>query len=75
MAQHSTFQNGGFVLHRCLGKRLSAWYDKDGSLLNHELVDRIGRSRKASAKDIDALKSLGRIFCTMPDKGARHEPR
>lgn len=69
MIQHQKFSNGGFVLHRCLGKHLSAWYDNDGSLLNHELVDRIGRSRKASAKDIDALKSLGKIFYAMPDKG------
>lgn len=69
MIQYSKFSTGGFVLHRCLGKRLSAWYDKDGNIINHELVDRIGRSRKASANDIAALERLGRIFCAMPDKG------
>ena len=69
MIQYSKISTGGFVLHKCLGKRLSAWYDKDGNIIDHELVDRIGRSRKASAKDIDALKRLGRGFCTMPDKG------
>lgn len=67
MIQYSKFSTGGFVLHGCLGKRLSAWYDKDGNLINHEFVNRIGRSRKASANDIAALERLGRIFCTMPN--------
>ena len=66
MIQHSLFLNGGFVLHRCLRKRLSAWYDKDGSLLDHELVDRIGRSRKASVQDVAELRRLGKLYRKEP---------
>ena len=62
MAQFSSFGNGGFVLHKCLGKRLSAWYDKDGALLDHVLIDSLGRSRKASKDNIETLRRLGRVY-------------
>lgn len=62
MAQFSSFGNGGFVLHKCLGKRLSAWYDKTGVLKDHELIDSAGRSRKASKHDIDVLTKLGNVY-------------
>ena len=62
MAQFSSFGNGGFVLHKCLGKRLSAWYDKNGVLTDHELIDSLGRSRKASKHDIELLHRLGRVW-------------
>ena len=66
MIQHSLFPDGGFVLHRCLRMRLSAWYDKDGSLLDHELVDSLGRSRKASMKDVAELQRLGKLYRKEP---------
>ena len=62
MAQFASFGNGGFVLHKCLGKRLSAWYDKDGALKDHALIDSLGRSRKASKHDIELLHRLGRVW-------------
>ena len=62
MAQFSSFGNGGFVLHKCLGKNLSAWYDKNGVLKDHELIDSAGRSRKASRGDIELLHRLGRVW-------------
>ena len=62
MAQFSSFGNDGFVLHKCLGKRLSAWYDKDGALKDHELIDSAGRSRKASKDTIETLKRLGNVW-------------
>ena len=62
MTQFSRFNNGGFVLHKCLGKRLSAWYDKNGVLKDHELIDSVGRSRKAGKGDIDALTQLGTVY-------------
>jgi hypothetical protein len=62
MARKATFPNGGFVLHRCLGRRISAWYDKDGNLLDHALIDKLGRSRKASGKDVEALMRLGKVY-------------
>jgi hypothetical protein len=62
MAQFTRFKDGGFVLHKCLGKRISAWYDKSGVLKHHELIDSLGRSRKASKHDIDALIRLGRVY-------------
>ena len=38
MIQHSKFNNGGFVLHKIPvnGQTYSAWYDKDGKLLDAE---------------------------------------
>ena len=62
MAQFASFGNGGFVLHKCLSKNLSAWYDKDGALKDHELIDSLGRSRKASKGDIELLHRLGRVW-------------
>ena len=62
MAQFSRFNDGGFVLHKCLGKRLSAWYDKNGVMQDHELIDSAGRSHKASNGDVELLQRLGRVY-------------
>lgn len=67
MAQFARFNDGGFVLHKCLGKRLSAWYDKNGVLKDHELIDSLGRSRKASKHDIDVLTQLGNVYARSSD--------
>ena len=67
MAQFASFGNGGFVLHKCLGKRLSAWYDKTGELTDHELIDSLGRSRKAGKDDIETLHRLGRVYARPSD--------
>lgn len=67
MAQFARFNNGGFVLHKCLGKDLSAWYDKDGVMKDHELIDSLGRSRKASKHDIDVLTRLGSVYARSGD--------
>ena len=62
MAQFASLGNSGFVLHKCLSKNLSAWYDNDGVLKDHELIDSLGRSRKASKHDIELLHRLGRVW-------------
>jgi hypothetical protein len=62
MAQFASFGNGGFVLHKCLSKNLSAWYDKNGVLKDYEFIDSLGRSRKASKHDIGALITLGNVY-------------
>ena len=67
MAQFARFNDGGFVLHKCLGKRLSAWYDKDGVLKDHELIDSAGRPRKASKGDIETLQRLGDVYARSGD--------
>ena len=67
MAQFASFGNGGFVLHKCLGKRLSAWYDKNGVLKDYELRDSLGRSRKASKHDVDVLIRLGNVYARPGD--------
>ena len=67
MTQFARFNNGGFVLHKCLGKNLSAWYDKSGALKDHELIDSAGRSRKASKHDIEMLHRLGRVYARSGD--------
>ena len=67
MAQFARFNDGGFVLHKCLSKNLSAWYDKNGVLKHHELIDSLGRSRKASKHDIETLKRLGNVYARSGD--------
>jgi hypothetical protein len=67
MAQFVRFNDGGFVLHKCLGKRLSAWYDKTGELTDHELIDSLGRSRKAGKDDIETLHLLGHVYARSDD--------
>ena len=67
MAQFARFNDGGFVLHKCLGKRLSAWYDKNGVLKDHEFIDSVGRSRKASNGDIELLHRLGNVYARHGD--------
>ena len=62
MAQFARFNDGGFVLHKCLGKRLSAWYDQNGVMKDHELIDSLGRSRKAGKHDIETLQLLGNVY-------------
>ena len=67
MAQFARFNDGGFVLHKCLGKDLSAWYDKNGVLKDHGLIDSAGRSRKASKGDIETLRRLGNVYARSSD--------
>lgn len=62
MAQVKGFNNGGFVVHKALGKRLSAWYDADCNLLDSELTDSLGRQRKPSKDDLETLQRLGRVY-------------
>ena len=67
MAQFARFNDGGFVLHKCLSKSLSAWYDKNVVLKDHELIDSLGRSRKASKGDIETLQLLGGVYARSDD--------
>ena len=62
MAQVKGFSCGGFVVHKALGKRLSAWYDADCNLLDSVLLDSLGRQRKPSKDDLETLKRLGRVY-------------
>ena len=62
MIQVQRFNYGGFVVHKALGKKLSAWYDADGNLLDSELTDSLGRQRKPGKSDLEALKRLGRVY-------------
>ena len=62
MAKFARFNDGGFVLHKCFSKNLSAWYDKNGVMKDYELIDSLGRSRKAGRGDIETLQRLGRVW-------------
>ena len=62
MSQVKGFNCGGFVVHKALGKKLSAWYDADGNLLDSELTDSLGRQRRPGKSDLEALKRLGRVY-------------
>ena len=62
MAQVKGFSCGGFVVHKALGKGLSAWYDADCNLLDSVLTDSLGRQRMPGKSDLEALKRLGRVY-------------
>ena len=62
MAQAKGFSCGGFVVHKALGKNLSAWYDSDCNLLDSVLTDSLGRQRKPGKDDLETLKRLGRVY-------------
>jgi hypothetical protein len=52
MAQFARFNDGGFVLHKCLGKRISAWYDKNGALKDHVLINSLGDHAKPARRTL-----------------------
>jgi hypothetical protein len=60
--QKSTFSTGGFVLHKITSATgattMSAWYDKDGKLLDIDRRD----NRKATDSDRKQAESYGRIY-------------
>jgi len=43
--QISYFTTGGFVIHKAIDGKTSAWFGKDGNILDAEFRDRLGRSR------------------------------
>ncbi len=58
------FPDGGFVIHRATEhlvrfERVSAWYDKDGKLLDCERINGLNQSRKPNAATRGYLASLG----------------
>lgn len=63
---HRIFSNGGFSLHKVtdpsFAGRASAWYDKDGRLLDAEIIDCQGHCRKVGKNAIPCLESAGRIY-------------
>ena len=50
------------MIYKALGKKLSAWYDADGNLLDSELTDSLDRQRRPGKSDLEALKRLGRVY-------------
>jgi hypothetical protein len=53
------FENGGFVIHKALNQRISAWYDEDGQLLDYEQYNSLGRKQRVAKYKIIWLKALG----------------
>jgi hypothetical protein len=66
MTTKQTFQCGGFVLHkiptRASATRLSAWYDKEGKILDCEAINILGHSYKPAKADITQCEAYGRIY-------------
>jgi len=66
--QISRFPDGGFAIHkiptRAGASRLSAWYDKTGSLLDCESINVLGNSYRPARSDIEHCKRLGPIYAT-----------
>jgi hypothetical protein len=62
--QVARFSNGGFVLHKALGGRTSAWFDVSGNLLDAEFRDIQGRTRPVARNSSrwTSLASLGRVY-------------
>ncbi len=70
-AQFHAFTTGGAVGHRLLGRRISAWWDKDGALLDAELIDSLGRSRKPNRRTLARLSEMGsRVVQQVRDQDA-----
>lgn len=64
--QKATFNCGGFVLHkiptRAGASRLSAWYDREGKLLDCEATNVLGRSYRPARVDREYCVRLGPIW-------------
>ena len=65
--RHVKFDTGGFALFgvtpatESRGK-LAAWYDKSGTLLDCELINSRGASRRPGRVNADKLERLGRVY-------------
>lgn len=57
--QVNRFTNGGYVIHKALDGRVSAWFDAEGKLLDCERLDGAGRSRKPNAATREYLAERG----------------
>ncbi len=58
--QINYFPDGGFVIHKAVDGRTSAWFDAAGKLLDCERRDAAGRMRKPGAAIIERLEIIGR---------------
>jgi len=63
--QVQQFSNGGYVIHRITHKgqaKISAWFDRDGNLLDIEKFDKNGRKTgKGIAYAMERCRVIGRI--------------
>lgn len=66
--QRQAFPDGGFVLHKIkdgsFSGHASAWYDKDGKLLDAEVRLSNGQTRKAGENARLTLEMAGRMYRT-----------
>lgn len=63
MIQVCYFTNGGFVIHKAIDGTVSAWFDKDGKLLDTEKRDSLGRMVAVKKVEVlSSLEELGRIY-------------
>jgi hypothetical protein len=69
MIQHSTFKNGGYVLHKVMvnGTKYSAWFDAAGKLLDAEQITRSNVARPVPQRAVNVRAELVKI-------GARYKP-
>ena len=67
--QHHTFHTGGYVLHKVMidGTKYSAWYDKDGKLLDAEQFTRSNVARPVPTRMKNVRAELVKI-------GDRYKP-
>lgn len=68
----SRFSNGGFVIHKLILQnskgRFSAWFDKDGNLLDAEQLVGFSWSRSVAkgGPNWDRIAAIGRRVATYP---------
>ena len=64
--QFASFPDGGFVLHKItlasLSGRISAWFDKSGTLLECEQIRENGASYPVKCANRDAVAAIGRRY-------------
>jgi hypothetical protein len=56
--QFHKFTDGGFCVHKAIDGRVSAWFDKDGKLIDCERTDGAGRSRKPNKQTREYLANV-----------------
>lgn len=59
MMQVQRFSDGGFVLHKVYGQRISAWFSPMGILLDCEKINSRGQSRKPPKSIVERLQRMG----------------
>jgi len=60
--QVKRFTDGGFVAHKAIDGKVSAWFDAAGKLLDCERINGAGQSRKPNKATREYLAGIGQAW-------------